>query len=120
VVVGLSTESPRVRASRGICTDGESRGAIVVRAMLDYRALPFIATQSPSLASLHPERGAPAEAVYGRDVEFALYGWSRAPIYAVGRACGRSPTKSSIDGQPRVCHSEATVDRGAKPSASIS
>jgi len=73
-----------LRASRGICDRGRILGAVVVRAMLDYRTLPFIQSQSPYLESLRPQRQAPVEGVFGRDVEFAAYGWSRAPIYASG------------------------------------
>jgi signal transduction histidine kinase len=52
--------------------------------MLDYRTLPFIEPQSPYLESLQPDRQTPGEGVVGRDVEFVVYGWSRAPIYASG------------------------------------
>ncbi len=73
-----------LRASRAICEQRRRVGAIVVRAMLDYRALPFISSQSPYFESMRPTRQLPSEGVFGRDVEFALYGWSRAPIYASG------------------------------------
>jgi signal transduction histidine kinase len=80
-----STERHVLRASRGIC-DSHRRpiAGIVVRAMLDPQDLPFISSQSPYLEALRPTRGPQAEAVSGRDVEFAMYGWSRRPIYAVG------------------------------------
>ena len=52
--------------------------------MLDYRTLPFISSQSPYLESLRPDRQVAPEGVSGRDVEFVVYGWSRAPIYASG------------------------------------
>jgi signal transduction histidine kinase len=71
-----------LRASRAIC-DGDRRvGAIVVRVMLDYRSLPFISAESPYLDSLRPDRAAVSEAALDRDVEFALYGWSRATIFS--------------------------------------
>ncbi|HEV8345736.1 MAG TPA: HAMP domain-containing sensor histidine kinase [Vicinamibacterales bacterium] len=72
------------RASRGICERGRPSGAIVVRAMLDYRTLPFISSQSPYLESLRPNREARAEGIFGRDVEFVVYGWSRAPLFTSG------------------------------------
>ena len=72
------------RASRGICERGRPVGAIVVRAMLDYRTLPFISSQSPYLESLRPKREARAEGVFGRDIEFVVYGWSRAPLFTSG------------------------------------
>jgi signal transduction histidine kinase len=80
-----STERHVLRASRGIC-DAHRRplAGIVVRAMLDPQDLPFISSQSPYLEALRPTRGQQAEAVSGRDVEFAMYGWSRGPIYALG------------------------------------
>jgi signal transduction histidine kinase len=71
-----------LRASRAICSDQRRIGAIVVRVMLDYRTLPFIAPQNPYLESLAPQRR-PEDAT-GRDVEFVFYGWSRAPLYTSG------------------------------------
>src|SRR4029079_15950706 len=75
-----ANESHVLRASRGICLNGRPVGGIIVRAMLDYRTLPFISSRSPYLESLRPDRAVPAECVAGRDVEFVLYGWSRAPM----------------------------------------
>ena len=79
-----STERHVLRTSRGICAGGRLVGTIVVRAMLDYRTLPFISSLSPYLESLRPNRALVPEAVSGRDVEFAAYGWSRAPIFESG------------------------------------
>lgn len=79
-----ANESHVLRASRGVCPDGRPVGGIIVRAMLDYRTLPFISSRSPYLESLRPDRDPPAEGVSGRDVEFVLYGWSRAPLFASG------------------------------------
>jgi hypothetical protein len=59
---------------------GRRLGGIIVRAMLDYRTLPFISSRSPYLESLRPDRGASAEGASGRDVEFVLYGWSRSAV----------------------------------------
>jgi len=73
-----------LRASRGICVHGRPIGAVVVRALLDYRTLPFISSQSPYLESVRPSGQARAEGLFGRDVEFVVYGWSRAPIFASG------------------------------------
>jgi signal transduction histidine kinase len=80
----LRTGSARnvLRASRAICVDQRRIGAIVVRAMLDYRTLPFIAPQNPYIESLAPQHR-PEDAT-GRDVEFVFYGWSRAPLYTSG------------------------------------
>jgi signal transduction histidine kinase len=79
-----SSERHVLRTGRGVCVRGRSIGSIVVRAMLDYRTLPFISSQSPYLESLRPDRQAPPEGVSGRDVEFVVYGWSRAPIFESG------------------------------------
>jgi len=79
-----ASERHLLRTSRGICERGRIVGGIVVRAMLDPQALPFISSQSPYLESLRLNPGAPPEGVFGRDIELAMYGWSRAPIYAAG------------------------------------
>ncbi|MGE5244651.1 MAG: ATP-binding protein [Betaproteobacteria bacterium] len=78
-----SSERHVLRASRGICVRGRNVGSIVVRLMLDYRTLPFISTESPYLESLRHDEPQP-EAAPGRDVEFVVYGWSRAPLFASG------------------------------------
>jgi signal transduction histidine kinase len=80
-----------LRASRGVCVRGRPIGAIVVRAMLDYRTLPFISSQSPYLESLSPQRPQALEDVFGRDVEFVVYGWSRAPVYTSGTSAWTLP-----------------------------
>ena len=72
------------QAGRGICDHGVVRGAIVVRTMLDYRALPFFSSQNPYLEPLRPDSGTAAEGLQGNDVEFVGYGWSRAPTLRVG------------------------------------
>jgi signal transduction histidine kinase len=86
-----ANESHVLRASRGVCVNGRPVGGIIVRAMLDYRTLPFISSRSPYLESLRPDRGASAEGVSGRDVEFVLYGWSRAPLFASGTSVWTIP-----------------------------
>jgi signal transduction histidine kinase len=77
-----STLRPVLRASRAICDEGRPVGAIVVRAMLDYRSLPFSSPESPYLDALRTDRRATSEGNFGGDISFAVYGWSRAPIYA--------------------------------------
>jgi len=73
-----------LRASRAICAGQRRVGAVVVRAMLDYQSLPFIASDSPYVEWLRPSRRGPSEDAFGRDVEFVFFGWSRAPLYASG------------------------------------
>jgi signal transduction histidine kinase len=79
-----SSERHVLRTSRSICEHGRIVGGIIVRAMLDPRALPFILSQSPYLESLRLNRQAPLEGVFGRDIELEMYGWSRAPSFTVG------------------------------------
>jgi signal transduction histidine kinase len=79
-----SSERHVLRTTRGICANGRIVGSVVVRVMLDYRTLPFISSLSPYLESLRPNREPPVEGVSGRDVEFAVYGWTRAPIFESG------------------------------------
>ncbi len=79
-----SSERHVLRAARGICARNRVVGTIVVRVMLDYRTLPFISRQSPYLQSLQIDRGTRSESEAGHDVEFAMYGWSRAPIIESG------------------------------------
>jgi signal transduction histidine kinase len=79
-----SSERHVLHASRGICDRGRTVGAIVVRAMFDYRDLPFISAQSRYLESLGPDQQALVEGTPGSDIEFIVYGWSRAPLYTSG------------------------------------
>lgn len=77
-----------LQASRSVCDNNQIVGTLVVRAMLDYRTLPFIASQSPYFESLRPDLASP-EVAPGRDVDFAMYGWSRAPIFSSGGGAWR-------------------------------
>ena len=70
-----------LRASRGICEGFRQLGAIAIRVMLDYQTLPFISSRSPYLQSIGSDREPPPPAGMGRDIEFVVYGWSRAPLY---------------------------------------
>ncbi len=80
-----------LRASRAICENRRRVGAVVVRAMLDYRALPFTPASSPYLAALSGNTET-SETAAGRDVEFAVYGWSRAPLFSSGPSVWPLPT----------------------------
>jgi signal transduction histidine kinase len=107
-----SSERHVLRTSRGICQSGRLVGSIVVRVMLDYQTLPFISSQSPYLESLRANPQALPEGVSGRDIEFAVYGWSRAPIFASGTSVWTLPD----DVFQRMVESResfwATIDRG--------
>jgi signal transduction histidine kinase len=74
-----------LHAGRRICgpRPGETLGSIVVRAMLfDYENLPFIPSRSPYVELVRPQDPLRREGVAGRDVEYAVYGWSRIPLYS--------------------------------------
>jgi hypothetical protein len=74
-------------ASRAVCVNDPSGtshvvGSIVVHAMLDYANLPFIASKSPYVELLRPAEPQREEGISGGDIEFAVYGWSRTPLYS--------------------------------------
>jgi signal transduction histidine kinase len=81
-----------LQASRSICVPGARgqptlAGVVVVRVMLDYGTLPFTVSRTPYFESLR--RVSDVEEASGRDVELAMYGWSRAPVYVSGTATWR-------------------------------
>jgi len=83
----FAAERRVLSASRAVCVNdpgGSSHvvGSIVVHAMLDYANLPFIASKSPYVELLRPAEPSRAEGVSGGDIEFAVYGWSRTPLYS--------------------------------------
>jgi signal transduction histidine kinase len=86
-----SGERHVLRASRGVCSSSGTLGGVIVRAMLDYRTLPFISSESSYLESLREDRPAPMEGVSGRDIEFVVYGWSRAPLNVTGTSAWPLP-----------------------------
>ena len=72
-----------LHAGRALCdASGRPAGSIVVHAMLDYENLPFIPSQNPYVELMRPADPLRGEGISGRDVEFAVYGWSRTPLYA--------------------------------------
>ena len=83
----FAVERRVLSASRAVCVNdptGASRvvGSIVVHALLDYANLPFIASKSPYVELLRPAEPQREEGVSGGDIEFAVYGWSRTPLYS--------------------------------------
>ncbi|MGE5358383.1 MAG: ATP-binding protein [Bacteroidales bacterium] len=75
-----------LRAGRALCVDGgDGRpmvvGSIVIHAMLDYSALPFLSSQSPYYELLRPAEQRQRRNMPGGDLDLTVYGWSRAPIY---------------------------------------
>ena len=111
-----SSERHVLRASRGICENGRQLGTVVVRVMLDYRTLPFISARTPYLESLRSRRRQTPEGVAGRDVEFVLYGWSRAPLYASGTSVWPLPDACSsgmVESRERVLGRRSRATAGS-------
>ncbi len=85
-VAPFFAEERRVlHAGRTLCTGptpATSVGSIVVHAMLDYENLPFIASGNPYVELLRPRGNTGDRRVPGGDIEYAVYGWSRTPLYA--------------------------------------
>ena len=80
-----ATERLLLHAGRGLCADGPAGqrmvGAIVIHAMLDYAALPFLTSQNPYVEAFRTARITPAETARIRETEFSVYGWSRRPLF---------------------------------------
>jgi signal transduction histidine kinase len=73
-----------LHAGRRLCAaSGATLGSIVVRAMeADYENLPFIPSRSPYVDLVRPDDPVRSEGIAERDVEYAVYGWSRTPLYS--------------------------------------
>ena len=86
------------RAARGVCADdGTVAGAVTLHATLDPGDLPFLAPASPYIELLRRGGGRPPLGVLGRDVEYAVYGWSGRSLYA-SRAAAWTLTESALEG----------------------
>jgi signal transduction histidine kinase len=74
-----------LHAGRAFCSadpKASPLGSIVVHAMPDdYENLPFISSRNPYVEMLLSEG---RQDIFVQDVEFAVYGWSRRPLYAAG------------------------------------
>ncbi len=79
-----SHERQLLHAGRDIGTRSGRLGTIVIHVILDYSSLSFLSTQSPYLEMLRGANGARRDRTRGRDVSFAVYGWSRTPFYVSG------------------------------------
>jgi signal transduction histidine kinase len=83
-----SEERRMLHAERRVCVKEGSNstqtfaGTIVLHVVFDYRALPFITSQSPYFELFRPlASAAPAEATVAGHVEIAIYGWGGQAIY---------------------------------------
>jgi nitrogen fixation/metabolism regulation signal transduction histidine kinase len=88
-VAPFFAEERRVlHAGRAFCSNGPNArplGSIVVHALPDdYGNLPFISSRNPYVELLLPPDRLQREGLTGRDVEFAVYGWSRSTLYSDG------------------------------------
>ena len=73
-----------LQAARGLCDpSGTPRGAVVVHVIPDYRALPFVSSESPYYDVLHN----PGLATRGArivDLQVVVYGWGLTPAFTSG------------------------------------
>ena len=81
-----SQERKLLHAGRAICVPGPGGksvivGSIVIHAMLDYSALPFLSSQSPYYELLRPAEQRRREGVPAGEVDLTVYGWSGTQIY---------------------------------------
>ena len=80
-----SEERRLLHAGRALCVDGPAGrhmvGAIVIHAMLDYGALPFLSSQNPYVEFFRAVSSAGPDKSHARETEFAVYGWSRRPLF---------------------------------------
>jgi len=126
----FAVERRVLSASRAVCINdpnGASHlvGSIVVHAMLDYANLPFIASKSPYVELLRPVEPQRTEGISGGDIEFAVYGWSRMPLYTSADtawrldpptfarlASSRTPLWARLDGEEQRYDVYLLSDRG--------
>jgi signal transduction histidine kinase len=81
-----SQERKLLHAGRAICVPGPAAGpivvgSIVIHAMLDYSALPFLSSQNPYYELLRPTGQRRREGVPAGEVDLTVYGWSGTQIY---------------------------------------
>jgi signal transduction histidine kinase len=78
-----------LHAGKDVCVDTPSGprlvGSVAIHVMLDYSNLSFISAQSPYVALLRSQEAEPTEPGPRESIEFAVYGWSRRPLYVSGR-----------------------------------
>jgi signal transduction histidine kinase len=93
-----SEERSLLHAERNICVynangvPAEIAGTIVVHVAFDYRALPFISSPDPYFEVFRTsDEFVAGEATPGADVDVAIYGWGRRPIYTSARSAWPIP-----------------------------
>src|SRR5678816_2930908 len=126
----FAVERRVLSAGRAVCVNDASGashvvGSVRVHAMLDYANLPFIASKSPYVELLRPVEPQRTEGISGGDIEFAVYGWSRTPLYASADtawrldqatfarlASSRSPLWARLEGEEQSYDVYLLSDRG--------
>jgi len=126
----FAVERRVLSAGRAVCVNDPSGashvvGSVRVHAMLDYANLPFIASKSPYVELLRPVEPQRSEGISGGDIEFAVYGWSRMPLYASAAtawrlddatfaklASSRSPVWARLDSEEQRYDVYLLSDRG--------
>jgi signal transduction histidine kinase len=82
----FAEERTIIHAGRALCgsaAPGPPLGSIVIHVLPnDYENLEFIASRNPYVELLRAPERARGERLAERDVEYAVYGWSRTPMYA--------------------------------------
>ena len=77
-------EQPMLHAERSVCdAAGNALGAVVIHAMFDYRALPFISSINPYDDLLRS--GGQPPAARPREIQTVVYGWGRVPRFTSGQ-----------------------------------
>jgi signal transduction histidine kinase len=85
LLFGGAQERRQLHAQRSVCADGRPIASLIVHVVFDYRALPFIRSQSAyfdafsTSSTTNPLDGPPAG-----DVDFTVYGWGLTAIYSSG------------------------------------
>jgi signal transduction histidine kinase len=126
----FAVERRVLSAGRAVCVNDPSGashvvGSVRVHAMLDYANLPFIASKSPYVELLRPVEPERNEGISGGDIEFAVYGWSRMPLYTSAGtawrldeptfaklASSRTPVWARLEGEDQRYDVYLLSDRG--------
>jgi signal transduction histidine kinase len=81
---GSAQERNTLHAQRSVCVNGRPIATLVVHVVFDYRALPFIRSQSAYFDAFSATGGNALEGPPAGDIEFAVYGWGLTAIYTSG------------------------------------
>jgi signal transduction histidine kinase len=83
LLFGGAQERRQLHAQRSVCVDGRPIAILIVHVVFDYRALPFIPSQSAYFDALSTSSSAnPLDGPPAGDVEFTVYGWGLTAIYS--------------------------------------